>query len=157
MCSKSSSKVFYCTCMFIRKSEICGFSIGIFGIGQKYWLIRVLVSVSDRNQNSGFGRSLASALNCTSPLALSRFCLISLLCWESHWGCVYSNFHPPLHLMDDMAHWKQIDFQFCIHLVHKVTTLPYTLIAYFEPKKYMYICNSKTKLVSFSLLYQSTF
>ena len=33
------------------------FGIG-YGIGQKYWLIRVSVSVWDLNQNSGFGRSL---------------------------------------------------------------------------------------------------
>ena len=34
-----------------------GFGIG-YGIGRKYRPIRVSVSVSDRNQNSGFGRSL---------------------------------------------------------------------------------------------------
>ena len=36
-----------------------GFGIG-YGIGRKYRPIRVSVSVSDRNQNSGFGRSLLS-------------------------------------------------------------------------------------------------
>ena len=35
----------------------CGFGIG-YGIGRKYRPITVSVSVSDRNQNSGFGRSL---------------------------------------------------------------------------------------------------
>ena len=38
-----------------------GFSIGFgigYGIGQKYWPIRVSVSVLDLNQNSGFDRSL---------------------------------------------------------------------------------------------------
>ena len=39
--------------------EICGFGIG-YGIGRKYQPIRVSVSVSDLNQNSGFGRSLAT-------------------------------------------------------------------------------------------------
>jgi hypothetical protein len=41
----------------ITTSEICGFGIR-YGIGRKYRPIRVSVSVSDRNQNSGFGRSL---------------------------------------------------------------------------------------------------
>ena len=36
----------------------CSFGI-VYGIGQKYQLIWVLVSVSDLNQNSGFGRILA--------------------------------------------------------------------------------------------------
>ena len=35
-----------------------GFGIG-YGIGRKYRPIRVSVSVSGRNQNSGFGRSLS--------------------------------------------------------------------------------------------------
>ena len=43
--------------MFITTSELCGFGIG-FGIGRKYQPITVSVSVSGRNQNSGFGRSL---------------------------------------------------------------------------------------------------
>jgi hypothetical protein len=34
-----------------------GFGID-YGIGRKYWPIRVSVLVSDVNQNSGFGRSL---------------------------------------------------------------------------------------------------
>ena len=38
-------------------SRSSGFGIG-YGIGRKYRPIRVSVSVSDRNQNSGFGRSL---------------------------------------------------------------------------------------------------
>ena len=36
---------------------MCGFGIG-YGIGRNYQPIRVSVSVSDRNQNSGFGHSL---------------------------------------------------------------------------------------------------
>ena len=43
--------------MFITTSELCGFGIG-FGIGRKYRPITVSVSVSGRNQNGGFGRSL---------------------------------------------------------------------------------------------------
>ena len=35
----------------------CGFGIG-YGIGRKYQPIWVSVSVSDGNQNSGFGRTL---------------------------------------------------------------------------------------------------
>ena len=46
----------YCK-TYIITSEICGFGIG-YGIGRKYRPIRVSVSVSDRNQNSGFGRTL---------------------------------------------------------------------------------------------------
>ena len=38
-------------------SRSSGFGIG-YGIGQKYPPIWVLVSVSDLNQNSGFGRTL---------------------------------------------------------------------------------------------------
>ena len=38
---------------------MCGYGIG-YGIGRNYRPIRVLVSVSDWNQNSGFGRSLVS-------------------------------------------------------------------------------------------------
>ena len=37
-----------------------GFSIG-YGIGKKYRPIKVSVSVSDQNQNSGFGRSLCNS------------------------------------------------------------------------------------------------
>ena len=44
-------------CKCITTFEICGFGIG-YGIGRKYRPIRVLVLVSDLNQNSGFGRSL---------------------------------------------------------------------------------------------------
>ena len=36
----------------------CGFG---YGIGQKYWPIWVSVSVSDQNQNRGFGRTLTMA------------------------------------------------------------------------------------------------
>ena len=43
--------------MLITTSELCGFGIG-FGIGRKYRPITVSVSVSGRNQNGGFGRSL---------------------------------------------------------------------------------------------------
>ena len=43
--------------MVLLHLNFCGFGIG-FGIGRKYWPIRVSVSVSDLNQNSGFGRSL---------------------------------------------------------------------------------------------------
>ena len=39
----------------------CGFGIG-YGIGQKYWPIWVAVSVSDLNQNIGFGRTLGWTL-----------------------------------------------------------------------------------------------
>ena len=42
--------------------KFCGFGIGFgigYGIGRKYRPIRVSVSVSDLNKNSGFGRSLA--------------------------------------------------------------------------------------------------
>ena len=46
--------------MFITTSELCGFGIG-FGIGRKYRPITVSVSVSGRNQNGGFGRSLVWA------------------------------------------------------------------------------------------------
>ena len=45
--------------MCITSSEIYGFGIG-YGIGRKYRPIRVSVSVSDRNQDGGFGRSLSS-------------------------------------------------------------------------------------------------
>ena len=45
--------------MFITTSELCGFGIG-FGIGRKYRPITVSVSVSGRNQNGGFGRSLTT-------------------------------------------------------------------------------------------------
>ena len=38
-----------------------GFGIG-YGIGQKYQPIRVSVSVSDLNQNSGFGRSTVQSI-----------------------------------------------------------------------------------------------
>ena len=34
------------------------FLLNGYGIGQKYWLIWVSVWVLDRNQNSGFGRTL---------------------------------------------------------------------------------------------------
>ena len=37
----------------------CGFGIG-YGIGRNYRTIWVSVSVSDLNQNSGFGRTLIS-------------------------------------------------------------------------------------------------
>ena len=48
----------------VTKSEICGFGIG-YGIGRNYRPFRVSVSVSGRNQNSGFGRSLLLGLeNC---------------------------------------------------------------------------------------------
>ena len=47
--------------MFITTSELCGFGIG-FGIGRKYRPITVSVSVSGRNQNGGFGRSLSCTL-----------------------------------------------------------------------------------------------
>ena len=57
--------------MFITTSELCGFGIG-FGIGRKYRPITVSVSVSGRNQNGGFGRSLLGTVmenvelsNCT--------------------------------------------------------------------------------------------
>ena len=43
--------------LHITTSEIGGFGIG-YSISRKYWPIRVSVSVSARNQNSGFGRSL---------------------------------------------------------------------------------------------------
>ena len=46
--------------MFITTSELCGFGIG-FGIGRKYRPITVSVSVSGRNQNGGFGRSLVAS------------------------------------------------------------------------------------------------
>ena len=54
--------------MFITTSELCGFGIG-FGIGRKYRPITVSVSVSGRNQNGGFGRSLVR-------LGLVRLCLV---------------------------------------------------------------------------------
>ena len=47
--------------MFITTSELCGFGIG-FGIGRKYRPITVSVSVSGRNQNGGFGRSLPEGM-----------------------------------------------------------------------------------------------
>ena len=45
----------YVSVLTITKSKIYGFGIG-YGIGRNYRPIRV--SVSGRNQNSGFGRSL---------------------------------------------------------------------------------------------------
>ena len=44
-------------CKCITTSELGGFGIG-YSIDRKYRQIRVSVSVLDRNQNSGFGRSL---------------------------------------------------------------------------------------------------
>ena len=58
-------------------SRSSGFGIG-YGIGRKYRPIRVSVSVSDRNQNSGFGRSLHQKdilkLTDLSSLHYSIFC-----------------------------------------------------------------------------------
>ena len=51
-------------------SRSSGFGIG-YGIGRKYRPIRVSVSVSDRNQNSGFGRSLRYS-NTSSKNALPQ-------------------------------------------------------------------------------------
>ena len=47
--------------MLITTSELCGFGIG-FGISRKYRPITVSVSVSGRNKNGGFGRSLVLGL-----------------------------------------------------------------------------------------------
>jgi hypothetical protein len=61
--------------MVLLHLHFCGFGIGLgiglgigfgigFGIGRKYRPIRVSVSVSGLNQNSGFGRSLAAGKVC---------------------------------------------------------------------------------------------
>jgi hypothetical protein len=53
------------------KSEICG-----FGIGRNCRPIKVSVSVSDRNQNCGFGRSLLQAYQgFIHYLILPKICL----------------------------------------------------------------------------------
>ena len=54
----------------------CGFGIG-YGIGRKYQPIWVSVLVSDRNQNSGFGRTLPQRY---TDLALWR---VMIFCKES--------------------------------------------------------------------------
>ena len=48
----------------------CGFGIG-YGIGRKYNPIWVSVSVSDLNQNSGFGRTLICTESVLVQLGLS--------------------------------------------------------------------------------------
>ena len=61
---------------------MCGFGIGYgigYGIGQNYRPIRVSVSVSDRNQNSGFGRSLGEyAINSPAKIQQSTVFLLNI-------------------------------------------------------------------------------
>ena len=54
----------------------CGFGIG-YGIGRKYQPIQVSVSVSDLNQNSGFGRTLGQTFFVKSfNVLLISYCII---------------------------------------------------------------------------------
>ena len=76
--------------MFITTSEFCSFGIG-FGIGRKYRPITVLVSVSGRNQNGGFGRSLIwvpikeiRKIEKTR-LKICEIYIFRNLSWEKHW------------------------------------------------------------------------
>ena len=64
--------------MFITTSELCGFGIG-FGIGRKYRPITVSVSVSGRNQNGGFGRSLCWCANFLAKSEAFNFWKVSPL------------------------------------------------------------------------------
>ena len=73
--------------MFITTSELCGFGIG-FGIGRKYRPITVSVSVSGRNQNGGFGRSLKMAPKWFNSLDTNsnNFCNL----WMHVANCIFS-------------------------------------------------------------------
>ena len=57
--TKSVTKLNHILKFWTKIPKICGFGIG-YGISQNHWPIRISVSVSDRNQNSGFGRSLGT-------------------------------------------------------------------------------------------------
>ena len=79
--------------MFITTSELCGFGIG-FGIGRKYRPITVSVSVSGRNQNGGFGRSLPQAaaqiLSAMEEAAEEEIQGMSFMNFFIMWLCFYT-------------------------------------------------------------------
>ena len=63
----------------------CGFGIG-YGIGRNYQPIWVSVSVSDRNQNSGFGRTLDFYIPVILPPTIANAIVIpNAINWTMAW------------------------------------------------------------------------